>query len=261
MEILATAGLIILVYATGWYILSLFVRRNDIADIAWGLGYVVLCGWLILTRPVSPVFWLIASLIVIWGVRLAWHIGRRLIGKPEDFRYRKWREEWGSTFYWRSYLQVYLLQGLLLVIIAMPILVAAGHPEARLTGWSWLAAGIWLAGFLIQAIADAQLASFVRHRASREDVLDTGLWRYSRHPNYFGEILMWWAIWAITIPLPGSWLGIVGPVTITWLLVFVSGVPMLEKRYAEHTGYQGYRKRTSMLIPWWPDQDDDQTAA
>ena len=72
---------------------------------------------------------------------------------------------------------------------------------------------------------------------------------------------MWWAIWAITIPLPGSWLGIVGPVTITWLLVFVSGVPMLEKRYAEHTGYQGYRKRTSMLIPWWPDQDDDQTAA
>ncbi|MEZ5030948.1 MAG: DUF1295 domain-containing protein [Saprospiraceae bacterium] len=202
MEILATAGLIILVYATGWFILSLFVRRNDIADIAWGLGYVVLCGWLILTRPVSPVFWLIASLIAIWGVRLAWHIGRRLIGKPEDFRYRKWREEWGSTFYWRSYLQVYLLQGLLLVIIAMPILVAAGHPEVRLTGWSWLAAGIWLAGFLTQAIADAQLASFVRHRASREDVLDTGLWRYSRHPNYFGEILMWWAIWAITIPLP-----------------------------------------------------------
>lgn len=251
IDILSEAIIIILVYATGWYILSLIVRRNDIADVAWGLGYILLCGWLVSTRMVSPVFWLIFALVAIWGVRLAWHIGRRLIGKAEDFRYRQWREEWGRTFYWRSYLQVYLLQGFLLLVIAMPILVAARHPEARLTGWSWSAA-FWLAGFVIQAVADAQLHAFIRGRTSRDEVLDTGLWRYSRHPNYFGEILMWWAIWAITLPLPGSWIGLIGPVTITWLLVFVSGVPMLENRYANHPGYQAYSRRTSMLIPWWP---------
>lgn len=252
MDMLPGAGTVILVYATCWYLVSLIARRNDLADVAWGLGYIVLGVWLVSTRTVGPIFWLIFALITIWGVRLAWHIGRRLIGKAEDFRYRQWREEWGRTFYWRSYLQVYLLQGFMLLVIAMPMLVAAQYPQTLLTVWSWLAAAFWVAGFVIQAVADAQLFAFIRDRTSREDVLDTGLWRYSRHPNYFGEILMWWAIWAITLPLPGSWMGLIGPVTITWLLVFVSGVPMLEKRYANHSGYQAYCRRTSVLIPWWP---------
>ncbi len=243
---------IIWIYASLWYVFSLIVHRNDIADVAWGLGYVVLCIWLASTRPLNPVAWLMYLLIAVWGLRLAWHIGHRLIGKREDFRYRQWREEWGVNFYWRSYLQVYLLQGFLLVMIAMPVLVAAKAPVASLGFWSLAGAGLWVVGFLIQLIADRQLAQFVHDRKSPAEVLDTGLWRYSRHPNYFGEILMWWGLFIIVCSLPNGWVAVISPLIITWLLVFVSGIPMLERRYADHPGYQAYCKRTSKLVPWWP---------
>ncbi|MCF8237413.1 MAG: DUF1295 domain-containing protein [Saprospiraceae bacterium] len=250
--LLLQALVVMLTYATLWYGVSLVVKRNDIADVAWGIGYIVLIGWLIWTRPVSPVAWVIYSLVTLWGLRLAIHIGHRIIDKAEDFRYRQWRQEWGASFYWRSYLQVYLLQGFLLVIIAMPVLIAASDPMAELSFWSWLGTGFWIVGFLIQSIADRQLAHFVRHRKSPAEVLDSGLWKYSRHPNYFGEILMWWAIFFIVWPLSSGWIAVTSPLTITFLLVFVSGVPMLEKRYADHPGYQVYKKRTNVLIPWWP---------
>lgn len=240
------------IYATLWFLISLIVRRNDIADVAWGLGYIVLIAFFILTGPVSPLAKLVYLVVTFWGLRLAFHIGSRLIGKSEDFRYRQWREEWGSTFYWRSYLQVYLLQGFLLVIIGMPLLVLAHADALAISTITWIGLVCWICGFFIQTVADRQLAHFVRNRQSKNEILDTGLWKYSRHPNYFGEIVMWWSIFVMTIPVPGSWIGAIGPLVITFLLVCVSGVPLLEKRYADHAGYQAYKARTSALIPWWP---------
>jgi steroid 5-alpha reductase family enzyme len=147
---------------------------------------------------------------------------------------------------------VYLLQGFLLVIIGMPLIVLAHADAVAISTITWIGLVCWICGFLIQTVADRQLAHFVRNRQSKNEILDTGLWKYSRHPNYFGEIVMWWSIFVMTIPVPGSWIGAIGPIVITFLLVYVSGVPLLEKRYADHAGYQAYRKRTSVLVPWWP---------
>lgn len=253
--LLTIAGLIF-GYASIWFVISLIVKRNDVADIAWGLGYALVCGYLANTQPLTTVPLVVYLLVCIWALRLSLHIFLRNRGKTEDFRYRQWRQEWGSSFYWRSYLQVYLLQGLFLWVIALPIVVAGVSAAVELTLFSYLGVLFWSIGFFFQAVGDYQLARFVKTRPDKEAVLQTGLWRYSRHPNYFGEILMWWGIFVITLPLPHALWGALGPVTITLLLTFVSGVPMLEKRYLGNPAYAAYQKRTSVLIPWFPKRDN-----
>ncbi|MDX2070595.1 MAG: DUF1295 domain-containing protein [Haliscomenobacter sp.] len=250
--VLLQIGLLIWVYATLWFIISLVARRNDVADIAWGLGYVVVCAYLFQTQVKASVPLLVYTLVGIWALRLSTHIFLRNRGKGEDFRYRQWREEWGETFYWRSYLQVYLLQGFLLWVVALPIVVGGISAAQEWTICTYLGILLWGIGFFFQAVGDYQLTQFVKTRKHKEEVLQTGLWKYSRHPNYFGEIAMWWGIFVIVLPIPSAWLGMIGPLTITLLLVFVSGVPMLEKRYVGNAEYAEYQKRTSVLVPWWP---------
>jgi steroid 5-alpha reductase family enzyme len=248
-------GLFLLAWSLAGWLLSLWLRRMDIADVAWGLGFMLVAAILWAYQTPGPLGLMVFVPVVIWGLRLAWHIGRRMRGKPEDFRYRQWREEWGHWMPIRSLLQVFLLQTALLAVIAAPLLLAGIHPEARPGPVAWAALGLWLAGFLFQAMADAQLARFRRRRRDRDEVLQEGLWRYSRHPNYFGEILMWWGLGLMVLPLPWGWLALISPLTITWLLVRVSGVPMLERRYDGNAGYAAYRARTPALVPWgllWP---------
>lgn len=242
-----SAAIILWVYATGWFIVSVILQRNDIADIAWGLGYGLLCGWLFLTQPTGALNVLLYVLVGLWGVRLSVHIFLRNRGKGEDFRYKQWRNEWGKSFYWRSYLQVYLLQAFFLLIISTPFLWASLSTDS----WSMLTGiglSIWIIGFLFQSIGDYQLAQFVKTKQPGE-IMQKGLWKYSRHPNYFGEILMWWGIYGIVLQLPNSGWTIISPITITLLLVFVSGVPMLEKKYAGNVAYEAYKKRTWALVP------------
>jgi len=242
-------GLIILAYASLWYGVALIKKRNDVADIAWGLGYVLLCGLLFFTCPRYPVLTLLYALVTLWGLRLSVHIYLRNKNKTEDYRYRAWREQWGKTFYWRSYLQVFLLQGFLLLVIFSPVIHAAGAESA---GWgpsTWTGTACWLIGFFFQTVADHQLSVFVKHKKPGA-ILQTGLWKYSRHPNYFGEILMWWGIFIITLPLENSIFFIISPLAILLLLVFVSGIPLLEKKYAGNPAFEEYKKRTSVLVPW-----------
>lgn len=242
-----TAAIILWVYATLWFIVSVILQRNDIADIAWGLGYCLLCVWLLLTQLSGPLTLLLYVLVGIWGLRLSVHIYLRNQGKGEDFRYKQWRNEWGKSFYWRSYLQVYLLQAFFLLIISTPFLWASLFTF----GWSLftrVGLSIWAIGFLFQSIGDYQLAQFVKTKQPGE-IMRRGLWKYSRHPNYFGEILMWWGIYFMVLSLPNSWWTIISPITITLLLVFVSGVPMLEKKYKGNIAYEAYKKRTSALVP------------
>jgi steroid 5-alpha reductase family enzyme len=241
--------LLVWAYATGWYVLAVYKKRNDYADVAWGLGFVTVCAFLLWLTPRSPLLNVLSAMISVWGLRLSFHIGKRNVGKPEDFRYRQWREEWGKTVLWRSYLQVFLLQGLFMVLIVTPAVWVAANPPQSLSLINYLGAGIWLAGFVIQVIADAQLAAFVKVKKPGE-IMQTGLWRYSRHPNYFGEIVMWWGIFASTLSLAGSVWVIISPLVVTWLLAFVSGVPMLEAKYKDNAAYQEYKKRTPALFLW-----------
>lgn len=244
--------IIIFIYATTWFFISVYIKRNDVADIAWGIGYIILCIFLFIRYPSSPVNNVLYSLVTAWGLRLSLHIYVRNKNKTEDFRYKAWRDEWGKSFYLRSYLQVFLLQGLFLLIIISPVIHAVVRGFIQWNFFTWIGLCCWITGFYFQTVADWQLAVFKSNQKNKGLIIQTGLWKYSRHPNYFGEILMWWAIFIITIPFANSFYFIVSPLTITLLLVFVSGIPMLEKKYKGNPAFEDYKKRTSALIPLPP---------
>ena len=241
--------IIIFIYATVWFVIAVYKKRNDVADIAWGIGYILICIFLLIRFSTSPVILLLYILVTAWGLRLSLHIYYRNKNKTEDFRYKAWRNEWGKSFYIRSYLQVFLLQGLFLLIIISPVIHAAVAESLQWNIFTWIGLSCWIIGFYFQAVADWQLAFFKSNPKNKGLIIQTGLWKYSRHPNYFGEILMWWAIFIITIPFTNSFYFIISPLTITLLLVFVSGIPMLEKKYKGNPAFEDYKKRTSALIP------------
>ncbi|OEK00118.1 hypothetical protein BFP97_00680 [Roseivirga sp. 4D4] len=238
-----------LAYASFWFIVSIIVKRNDIADVAWGLGYVGLCVYLYLTQMRSEVADLAYGVVIIWGLRLSIYIGLRNLKKKEDFRYKKWREEWGSNFYWRSYLQVYLLQVLLLLIISTPLIIVSQAYGSELNFLAGFGLALWLTGFYWQAVGDYQLARFKKKKTHKDQIIQSGLWEHSRHPNYFGEILMWFGVGLIVLNVSNGWTGLISPILITYLLLKVSGVPMLERRYKDNAAFQAYKKRTPAVFP------------
>jgi len=235
---------------TRCFVVSVFKKRNDIADIAWGLGFILMV-WsaFILVADFSGRAIMVNSLVSIWGLRLAWHIYRRNKGKKEDYRYLAWREAWGKYFYLRSYLQVYLLQGFFLYLISLPVLLINIEGGAAWNVIDVLGISIWLLGFFFEAVGDRQLANFISQPANRGRLMQTGLWRYTRHPNYFGEVTQWWALWLIALNAPYAWLGIVGPLTISVLILKISGIPLLEKKMAENEEFKEYKKKTSIFFP------------
>jgi steroid 5-alpha reductase family enzyme len=196
---------------------------------------------------------LVTALVVAWGARLALHILARNRKRGEDPRYAAWRAAWGRSFVWRSYLQIFLLQGFFLLVIASPVILVNVDRNYPYTERFWLAGLlVWILGFLFEAVGDAQLARFRRDPANKGHIMDRGLWKYTRHPNYFGESMMWFGIWLIALEAPYGWTTVVSPVLITFLLVKVSGIPLLEKRYAGNAAFQAYARRTSAFIPWFP---------
>lgn len=245
-------SLIIFVYASIWFAIAVYKKRNDVADIAWGLGYILICGFLFYTYPASNVSILLYALVTVWGLRLSIHIYARNKNKTEDFRYKAWRHEWRKLFYIRSYLQVFLLQGLFLLIIISPVIHAAVETPYAWNFITWTGLLCWLIGFYFQVVGDWQLTVFMNNKKIPGSIMQTGLWKYSRHPNYFGEIVMWWGIFIVTTPFANSIYFIAGPLFITLLITFVSGVPLLEKKYAGNPAYEDYKKRTSMLFPMPP---------
>ena len=253
MNYYSTLGLALWGYMTLWFLISLIKRRNDVADVAWGLGFVLMAWTSFFLSGASGMRGVLVGLLVsIWGLRLAWHIHARHRSKPEDFRYQTWRREWGRWFYARSYAQVYLLQGALLFLVALPVLVINRSPGVAFDSLEVIGVCVWLFGFLFESVGDAELARFAKDPVNRGRILQSGLWRYTRHPNYFGEVVQWWGIWLVAVGVPGGWFGIVGPLTITFLILKVSGIPMLEKKLAENPDFAEYRRRTSVFVPWVP---------
>jgi len=252
ISVFTNCFIIILIYASCWFLAAVYKKRNDIADIAWGIGYIAICTWLMFTYKPNTVTSLLYALVILWGSRLSLHIYFRNKHKSEDFRYLAWRKEWGRNFYWRSYLQVFVLQGFLLIVILSPVIHASVAAPMNWNVFTWAGLICWITGFFFQAVADRQLAVFLKQEKIPGTIMQTGLWKFSRHPNYFGEILMWWGIFIITVPLPGGLFFFISPVTITLLLVFVSGIPLLEKKYEGNAAYADYKKRTSVLVPMPP---------
>jgi len=249
---LLAAGAVLL-YMTVWFVAALLRKRNDIADVAWGLGF-VLTGLVSLAAAgeYAPRGLLATGLVAIWGVRLALHIFLRNRGKGEDPRYRKWREEWGRWFLPRSFLQVFMLQGALLVLVATPLIFVNAAPASPLSWIDGLGALVWLAGFFFETVGDLQLSRFLRDPANRGKLMTGGLWRYTRHPNYFGEVTLWWGIWLLAAAVPNGWATVIGPLAITFLILKVSGIPMLEERYEGRADFQEYKRRTSAFFPLPP---------
>lgn len=245
--------LVIFLYAISWFVLAVLRDRNDVADIAWGGGFVLAAITAnIVGGTQDPRSTLIITLVIIWGFRLMLHISIRNHGKPEDHRYRAWREDWGDSFLVRSFLQVFLLQGFLLLIISLPVTYAITNMGPRIGIPGAIGCFVWLIGFLFEAVGDYQLLHFKKDPANKGRIMKYGLWRFTRHPNYFGEVTLWWGIFLICLPVPGSLWTVVGPLTITWLILRVSGTPLLEKRYIDNPEYADYIKKTSPFFPLPP---------
>jgi len=245
-------ALILFIYMTCWFFISVIKKRNDVADIAWGLGFILLAWSAQQLSNFSTRAFIVNSLVTVWGSRLAWHIYSRIRNKTEDYRYMLWRKEWGRWLYIRSYLQVYVLQGIFLFLIVLPVLYinASRHVQFQITDIIGFA--VWLIGFYFESTGDRQLKQFVSNPSNKGKIMDQGLWKYTRHPNYFGEVTQWWGIFFMAISIPGALFSIIGPLTITTLILFVSGVPLLEKKYAGRADFEAYKKRTSMFIPLPP---------
>jgi len=247
------AGLTLAIYMSGIFVLALARKDNSVVDIAYGgafIAAVTAAG--IASGSGHPRQYLAAALVIIWGVRLAAHLFARSRGRGEDFRYRKWREEWGSSFIIRSFFQIYMLQGTVVLIVASPALLIMANPGTDLGLLDLLGAAVWALGFVFEALGDYQLLVFKREPANRGRIITTGLWRYTRHPNYFGECTLWWGVWLVALGTPGAFWTIISPLTINFLLLKVSGIPMLEKKYGGDPAFEEYRKKTSALIPWFP---------
>lgn len=244
-------ALVVLCYMIVWYGISLVLKRNDVADIAWGLGFVLVSWVSFYLSPNTERGLLVAVLVTLWGSRLSLHIFLRNLNKPEDFRYRNWRDSW-KHFYLRSFLQVFILQGLFLYIISLSVIFIQQDHTRHLSLIDWVGTTVWVVGFLMESVSDYQLKAFKKKPEHAGRIITTGLWKYSRHPNYFGEVVQWWGIFLIALPLSGGWMTLVSPLTITYLIRYVSGVPMLERKYAGNSEFEHYKKRTSIFFPLPP---------
>lgn len=236
-------------FMTCVFVVAAVKKNNGFADVAWGPAFLIASAAGSGTYGVST---LLVVLVAVWAVRLSLRIWRRNRGRGEDFRYAAWRQAWGKWATVRSFFQVFLLQGLLALIVVSPVLLLNALPPAPFRALTWVGVAVWIVGFAFEALGDAQLDAFIADKTRTAKVLETGLWKYTRHPNYFGEATMWWGIGLCAFAGGVGPLAFVGPAVITYLLLFVSGVPLLEKKMMQDPAFQAYAKRTSVFLPWFP---------
>lgn len=228
-------------------------NKHDFLDIIWGVGFIVSAVTSYVLSPSKSILGLfMTALVFIWGSRLTIHLAKRNIGAKEDTRYMDYRQAYrGKYFDLYFFFRMYLVQYILNMIIVLPV-VYVNLKGGELGIWAFTGMGIWTIGFLFEALGDIQLKNFLENRKNSQEIMTKGLWRYTRHPNYFGEALQWWGIYIMSLSSGVYLWGIVSPVVITLLVRFVSGVPLLEKKYEARPGWKSYKAKTNCFIPWLP---------
>lgn len=234
---------------------ALLLKKNDLADVLWGPAF-PLCALSAIyfsgtgLEGLDPRMTIVLAFLVIWAVRLFAHVGwRNLSHRQEDVRYNNWRRQWGRTAPWRSYLQVFVLQALILFLFLVPVLFILSAPSRPLGILGILGIFCWAVGFFFEAVGDEQLRRFKSDAVNKGKLMTTGLWSWTRHPNYFGEVLLWWGVWLLAFELPGAWWTIIGPLGVTYLILKVSGVSMLEDLMRSRPGFAEYEKSVSRFFP------------
>jgi len=245
---------VIIMMFCGW-LYSLVKNNVTIADSLWGLGF-VLIAWITFFQSEGFLFRkiLITTLVTLWGFRLFIHITKRNRGKGEDPRYTEWRNEYGDKFKFVSLFKVFMVQALFLWIIALSMQAGElSQTPDYITLFDITGLIIWTSGFLIESFADYQLASFLKNPDNKGKVMNKKLWRYSRHPNYFGESAMWWGIFIIALSVPYGFITVISPAVITYTLLKITGVTLMEETiFKDNPEYKKYVEKTSSFIPWFP---------
>lgn len=253
MLILAAAVVAVVMFVT--WLVSLAARDASLVDLVWGVAFVVVTAAVGLAGDgASSRRLLLAVLVGVWGLRLSGYLAWRNLGHGEDYRYQAMRKKYGDRFPLISLVVVFGLQGVLVWVVSLPVQLAADAAEPSGIGLlAWLGIALWALGLGFETIGDAQLSRFKADPANKGQVMDRGLWRYTRHPNYFGDATLWWGIWLVAA---SSWVAVgtvIGPLAMTYLLAKGTGKPLTEKSMSESKpGYGDYVRRTSGFVPLPP---------
>ncbi|MFO0598635.1 MAG: DUF1295 domain-containing protein [Myxococcaceae bacterium] len=245
------SALLLAITLAALWLVSVRIKDSSIIDLFWGPAFSVLFWPTALAHGLTPRSILVGALVSFWGLRLGLYLARRNLGHGEDKRYTAMRARHGPAWWWRSLFIVFALQGALAWIVSWPIRAVAEQPASDWTVIDAVATALTLAGIAFEAIGDAQLRAFKNDPANKGVVMDRGLWRYTRHPNYFGNCLLWIGLGVFGLQT-GAWWSAIGPVVMTFLLVRVSGKALLEKDLSQRPGYAAYIARTSGFVPWPP---------
>lgn len=248
--LLTAVGTIVVLMLVTW-VISVVIKDASIVDPVWPLGFVLVAWAVRLTADGNDARqWLLVAMVTIWGLRLSGYLTWRKKGAPEDFRYQAMRRHWGERFWLISLGTVFALQGTLMWIVSLPVQLGQVRETPDLGVLAALGVLVWLVGVVFETVGDAQLARFKADPANAGTVMDRGLWRYTRHPNYFGDACVWWGIALVAAETGIGAIGIIGAVVMTVLLRRVSGVTLLEKSLVKRrAGYEEYVARTSPFVP------------
>lgn len=237
------------------WIISVKIKNASIVDLFWGFGFVLAAVWYFIS---TDGLWqrkiILLILVSIWGLRLSFYLVWRNYGKGEDYRYKQFRSRYGEKrYWWISLFQTFILQGVLMWLISAPLLGAQYYGQDKNLGiLDYLGIAFWITGFIFEAGGDYQLAAFKADPSNKGKVLSSGLWRYTRHPNYFGDSSVWWGYGFICLAA-GSFLPALGSLLMTALIIKVSGITLLEKNLREKKPqYKDYIEKTSTFFPWFP---------
>jgi len=247
--------LMVVLFGITWRV-SCKLDNYGFVDIAWSYGLAILTPlYLALTVGYEPRRWVIAVMAILWSVRLGAHIFIRVSRHhpEEDVRYKVLRQKWPGRLQ-SAFFYFFEAQAFLVVLLSLPVLFAVRNPAPALSWVEWLGAAVWIIAWVGEMVADRQLKSFRADKANRGKVCDAGLWRYSRHPNYFFESLIWWGFWLFACGSPWGWTTLFAPLLMLHFLLRVTGIPLTEKCSLESKGdaYRAYQRRTSAFIPWFP---------
>jgi steroid 5-alpha reductase family enzyme len=250
---------VMVIYFTLFFNISTIKKNYGLIDIAWGLGFVVIVWFHYFNSSITMTVFhqVLTGLVTIWGLRLTYHLTVRNWNKPEDFRYTNMRQNMKHFFHIQAYFKFFMLQMVFMLIISMPFHIFYYH-MAFSTPFNWMvliiALIIYAIGFYFESAGDAQLKAFKQNPNNKGHIMTKGVWSWTRHPNHFGDFMVWWGFFILTLTSTNAWilLTIIGPLFMSFLLRYVSGVPLLEKKYKDNEAYQNYAKTTPIFIPKRP---------